>query len=82
MDSYFQTISRNNPNFIFHQNSNFFPWKESSREHIEVLARDFPIDRSVFSELHRSISPWMGANGRYREYLYVQKGMIPSCRLP
>ena len=71
--SYFETIHRNKPGSIFHQNSNFFPWEESSRGHVEILARDFPVDRVNYREVYRAVSPWMGARGRYREYLWARK---------
>lgn len=73
VDSYFQTINRIRPKFMFHVNSNFFPWSESSLGHIEVLSRDFPIDHESYEEVCRAVSPWMGASGRYREYLYIRE---------
>ena len=76
VDRYFQTINRIRPRFILHQNSNFFPWSESSRGHIEVLSRDFPVDHKSYEEVCRAVSPWMGANGRYREYLYIRKDIL------
>ena len=80
VDHYFQTINRIRPRFMLHVNSNFFPWSESSLGHIEVLSRDFPVDRKNYIEISRAVSPWMGANGRYREYLYMRKDMINNQR--
>lgn len=76
VEDYFRIINRLKPRFIFHQNSNFFPWEASSRGHIEVLARDFPIDHGVYEELYRAVAPWMGAQGRYREYLYARRDLV------
>jgi hypothetical protein len=76
IEEYFVTINGNRPKFIFHQNSNFNLWKESSRGHVEVLARDFPIDCYSYEECYRAISPFMGAHGRYREYMYIRRDMI------
>jgi hypothetical protein len=69
-------VNRNRPKFIFHQNSNYNVWKtpeESIFGHVDVLARDFPIDKSSYEECYRAVSPWMGARGRYREYLYARR---------
>ncbi len=66
---YFGTIEKNKPNYIFHQNSNFKLWETSSRGHTEVLAKDFPIPAG-YQLVYQAISPWTGAGGRYREYLY------------
>jgi hypothetical protein len=73
LHDYFGIIDRNAPRFIFHQNSNFIPWKESSRGHMETLARDFPIDEEMYEKHYMAVSPWTGANGRYREYLYAHR---------
>jgi hypothetical protein len=70
---YFDTINKNKPEYIFHQNSNFRLWNISSRGHVEVLAQDFPIPQE-YRLTYQAISPWTGAGGRYREYLYTHKG--------
>lgn len=69
---YFTTIDRNEPEYIFHQNSNYNLWETSSRGHTEVLAKDFPIPQG-YQLVYQAISPWTGAGGRYREYLYQLK---------
>ena len=66
---YFDTIHKNHPKYIFHQNSNFNLWENSSRGHKEVLAKEFPISEE-YELVYQAISPWTGAGGRYREYLY------------
>ena len=76
VEDYFRLINRLKPRYIFHQNSNFFPWETSLRGHIEVLARDFPIDHGVYEELYRAVAPWQGGQGRHREYLYARRGWM------
>jgi hypothetical protein len=73
INGYFDTIERNKPEFIFHQNSNFRLWEISSREHTEVMAKDFPIPKD-YKMIYQAVSPWTGGGGRYREYLYKDKG--------
>ena len=72
INRYFETIRKNKPEYIFHQNSNYRLWVTSSRGHVEVLAEDFPIPPE-YRLLYQAISPWTGAGGRYREYLYTLK---------
>jgi hypothetical protein len=69
ISGYFETIRKNKAEYIFHQNSNYRLWNTSSRGHIEVLAEDFPIPPE-YGLVYQAISPWTGAGGRYREYLY------------
>lgn len=72
ISGYFDTIDQNKAKYIFHQNSNYSLWNTSSRGHIEILAQDFPIP-SEYSLVYQAVSPWTGAGGRYREYLYERK---------
>jgi len=72
VEGYFDFVNRLGPKHIYHQNSNFLLFPDSVR-HIEVLARDFPIDRANYSEIYRSIAPWQTAGGRYREFLFTRK---------
>lgn len=73
VDDYFRSINNVwKPRYIFHQNSNVLLFPDSPR-HIEVLARDFPIDKK-YREIYRAVSPWQGGSGRYREYLYDRDG--------
>jgi hypothetical protein len=72
VEGYFDFVNRLGPKHIYHQNSNFLLFPKSVR-HIEVLARDFPIDRSIYSEIYRSIAPWQTAGGRYREFLFTRR---------
>ncbi len=77
VDDYFKLINNVwKPRYIFHQNSNVLLFPDSPR-HIEVLARDFPIDKK-YREIYRAISPWQGGSGRYREYLYDRGDGIDS----
>lgn len=70
---YMALIHRLRPRYFLHQNSNILLFPDSPR-HVEVLATDFPIDRSLYVEVYRAISPWQGAGGRYREFLYEYCG--------
>ena len=38
--------------------------------HIEIRARDFPVDPDMLTLKTRTISPWHGGGGRYREFLF------------
>jgi len=69
VNEYFNIINNKRPKNILHSNSNFLVFPDSER-HIEVLARDFPIDHNLYSKVYQLISPFQGASGRYREYLY------------
>ena len=73
IEAYLWFINHLNPRYIFHQNSNAVAWNVSARGHDEVLARDFPINYAVYEELYRAVTPWQGAHGRYREYLYARR---------
>jgi hypothetical protein len=72
VERYFDFINQLYPKHIYHQNSNFLLFPDSVR-HIEILARDFPIDRSKYAEVYRAIAPWQTARGRYREFLFSRK---------
>lgn len=70
VQDYLQSINNTwKPRYFLHQNSNFLLFPDSPR-HVEVLARDFPIDKTQYSEVYRAIALWQGAGGRYREFLY------------
>jgi hypothetical protein len=71
VDDYFAFLNKLLPKHFYHQNSNYLLFPDSVR-HIEVLAREFPIDRSRYSEIYRAIAPWQTAGGRYREYLWTR----------
>lgn len=60
------------PNYFFHINSNFLLFPDSER-HQEILARSFPINTALYSEVYRSITPWQGGGGRSREFLYKRR---------
>lgn len=73
VESYFDSINTVwQPIYLLHQNSNVLLFPDSVR-HIEVLSKDFPIDKTKYIEIYRAISPWQGAGGRYREFLYKQR---------
>lgn len=67
--SYMDLLHNLQPTYFLHQNSNFVLFPNSPR-HIEVIATSFPIDKNLYHEVYRAISPWQGAGGRYREFLY------------
>jgi hypothetical protein len=74
VNEYFQSVNTVwKPEHVLHQNSNVLLFPHSGR-HIEVLARDFPLDKKKYVEVYRAMAPWQGAGGRYREF--VQK--VPS----
>ena len=54
---------------IYHENSNFLLFPDSER-HIEILGKDFPIDTKAYNLIQMTISPFLGGNGRYREFIY------------
>ena len=69
-DEYLDLINTEwKPRSFFHENSNFLLFPESER-HIEILARDFPIDKEKYRKVYQAISPWQGSGGRGREFLY------------
>ena len=70
--NYFALLNRLGPGFILHENSNWLLFQDSER-HVEVLASEFPVDGSKYLEIAAAISPWRGAGGRYREYLFARK---------
>lgn len=57
------------PRHFFHENANFLLYPNSER-HIEILARNFPIDKSMYKKVYQAVSPWQGSGGRGREFLY------------
>lgn len=69
MEGYIGVLHRLRPHYFLHQNSNYLLFPNSKR-HIEILASEFPIKRSLYRKVYASVSPWQGAGGRYREYLY------------
>lgn len=69
VNEYFRLIHKLRPLYFMHQNSNFLLFPNSPR-HIEVLASDFPIKESLYKKMYMALTPWQGASGRYREYLY------------
>lgn len=69
-DEYLSLINAEwQPRHFFHENSNFLLFPNSER-HIEILARDFPIDKAKYRKVYQAISPWQGSGGRGREFLY------------
>jgi hypothetical protein len=72
VNKYLEIINTKKPEYILHSNSNFLVFPNSER-HIEILARDFPICKSIYDKIYHHISPFQGASGRYREFLYKLK---------
>ena len=69
VENYFDLINKKwAPRYIFHQNADVLLFPNSPR-HVEVVSSQFPIDET-YKEIYRTLSPWAGGNGRYREYLY------------
>ena len=66
---YVNMVNKKCPKYIFHCNSNYLAFPDS-KIHIEVLAKDFPIDTNLYRIVYKSISPFQGASGRYRIFLY------------
>lgn len=66
--NYIEMINRSTAKYIIHCNSNFLAFPDS-KIHIEVLAKDFPWDPN-FELITHYVSPFQGASGRYRVYIY------------
>ena len=66
---YFKYINILKSKYIYHQNSNFLLFPNSLR-HIEILAKDFPINKKKYKLILKSMSMFGSGSGRYREYLY------------
>jgi len=66
---YMDIIMKNNATYFYHINADYFPWKTSYKNHIEINASEFPLFN--YKKLTHGISPWIsGGNERYREFLY------------
>ena len=69
IDLYMNIIMKNNTKYFYHINADYFPWKISYKNHIEINASTFSL--SNYKKIIHSISPWIsGGNERYREFLY------------
>lgn len=66
---YLKMVNKKRPKYIFHCNSNYLAFPDS-KIHIEVLAKNFPIDPNLYNIVYKHISPFQGASGRYRIFLY------------
>jgi len=75
--SYFEFINNCDAKYFYHENSNFLLFPESER-HIEVLADDFPVDESKYVLQSKSLTPFTGGDGRYREYIYKNRLYQPT----
>lgn len=69
VNHYMALLHRLRPRYFFHQNSNVLLFPNSPR-HIEILASQFPINKKMYKEIYRALSPWEAGSGRYREFLY------------
>ena len=69
---YLEMVNNHKPKYIFHHNSNYLTFPDS-KIHIEVLAKDFPIDHDSYKLVYKHISPFQGGSGRYRIFLYELK---------
>ena len=68
-DMYINFINESNASYFYHENSNYLLFPNSVR-HIENIADDFKINQEKFLLISKSITPFTGGEGRYREYLY------------
>lgn len=66
---YINMVNNKFPKYILHCNSNFLAFP-NSEIHIEVLAKDFPIDTKKYNLIYKHVSHFQGASGRYRIFLY------------
>ena len=60
------------PKYIYHENSNYLLFPNSKR-HIEILGKNFNINKKKYKLDKFNISPFSGGSGRYREFLYIKK---------
>jgi putative sugar O-methyltransferase len=66
---YMDMIKNNNALYFYHTNSNFYPWKDSKKGHVDIDSSKFPIKN--YKKISHCVSPWLcGGNTRYREFLY------------
>ena len=70
--NYIDMVNKKSPDYILHCNSNFLAFPDS-KIHLEVLARDFPIDSKTYNLIYKHVSPFQGASGRYRIFQYNKK---------
>ena len=66
---YFKYIDKFKAKYIYHQNTNILLFPNSVM-HIEIMSKDFPINKSRYKLISHNISLWGSGSGRYREYLY------------
>ena len=66
---YFKYINFYKSKYIYHQNSDVLLYPNSLR-HIEVLAKNFPVNKKKYKLILKNMSLWGSGSGRYREYLY------------
>lgn len=66
--NYIKMVNQAEPKHVIHCNSNFLAFPDS-KIHIEVLAKDFPWDPKFELKSHY-LSPFQGASGRYRVYIF------------
>lgn len=67
---YVQFVNTSGAKYFYHENSNFLLFPNSER-HLEVLGDFFGVDEKIYSLDWKSITPFTGGQGRYREYFYV-----------
>ena len=69
---YMDIIMKNNATYFYNINADYFPWKTSYKNHIEINASSFKMNNYV--KLSHTISPWIcGGNERYREFLFKRR---------
>tara|TARA_B100000524_G_scaffold327787_1_gene212092 strand:+ start:68 stop:1123 length:1056 start_codon:yes stop_codon:yes gene_type:complete len=72
LNLYLKKINKIKVNYFLHQNSNILLYPDSKR-HVEILAKDFPINLNYYNLIYSQVSMWSSGSGRYREYLYKKK---------
>ncbi len=72
INKYISLLEKTESKYFYHINSNFFPWKESKLNNIEINGSDFPVNEEKYKKIFQSISPWVCGSGRYREFIYIR----------
>ena len=67
---YVHFVNTSGAKYFYHENSNFLLFPNSER-HLEVLGDCFGVDEKIYSLDWKSITPFTGGRGRYREYFYT-----------
>ena len=66
LKNYFDFINNCDCSFLYHENSNFLLFPRDQREHVELMADNFPINNQKFRLLAKYLTHFTGGDGRYR----------------